>query len=300
MKLSRTSTRCLAILAAGTFLAAAPVSVTYGPDAGFALGASKAFAKDGRDDSGGDDHGGGKGGGGKGGGGGSGSGKSGGRDDSSGSGKGGSGKSDDGGKSGKSDDGGKNGKSDDGGRSGRGSDDDGADDDHGGRGRGGDDPAGDDRGGRRGDAATRGGAAGGTAARGLQVTKFEQGSGGLEVVYSNGVKEEIEGGRYELKNPAGRTLVERAATQRDLARINANVSASGIVPGTGPVAVAPQGSQARKVEVSGSAVEVVYDTGWKEEIENGRYELKDPNNNTVVQRRATSADRDRMLALAGS
>jgi hypothetical protein len=56
---------------------------------------------------------------------------------------------------------------------------------------------------------------------------------------------------------------------------------------------------AGRVEVSGSAIEVSYTTGWREEIEGGRYELKDPNNNTVVERPATAADLRRLQALAG-
>jgi hypothetical protein len=60
----------------------------------------------------------------------------------------------------------------------------------------------------------------------------------------------------------------------------------------------PGGSEVRSVEVSSRAIEVRYATGWKEEIEGGRYEMKDPNNNTVVERRATQADVNRMRALA--
>jgi hypothetical protein len=300
----------MAILAAGTFLTAMPMAVKFHPDSGFSLGAAKAFAKDGGDDDGGDDddHGGSSSGSS---GGGSSSSDDSGDDDhggsSSGSSGGGSSSSDDSGDddhggsssgSGNSNSGsGRSGGDDDGNDDhGGGGADDSAGDDHGGRGRGGDDGPGDDHGGGR--PAGNGAAPGG----GLQVVKIERTATGVEVVYSNGVKEEIEDGRYELKNPAGRTVMERSATQRDVTRINANAKASHITPGTsvnGPVTV-PGGSQARRVEVSGSAIEVIYDTGWKEEIEAGRYELKDPNNNTVVQRRATSADRSRLRALAGS
>ena len=54
-----------------------------------------------------------------------------------------------------------------------------------------------------------------------------------------------------------------------------------------------------EVERRGFNIEVRYDDGWKEEIENGRYELKDPNNRTVVERAATFADRAR-IANAGN
>ena len=134
-----------------------------------------------------------------------------GSDDSGGS--GGSGGSDDsGGGSGRS------GGDDNGGGSGRsgGSDDGGGD--------GGDDRAGDDhrRGGCGGDdrgaVATGGGVGGRAAGR----ASFERTAAGVEVIYSNGVKEEIENGRLEMKDAAGRTVIERPATQRDVARLNGN------------------------------------------------------------------------------
>jgi hypothetical protein len=130
----------------------------------------------------------------------------------------------------------------------------------------------------------------------LRVVKVEQAAGGIEVIYSNGIKEEIENGRFERKDASGRTVVERRATQADLARIRSNVSNSGL---QSPQTSLPGGSEVRSVEVSSRAIEVRYATGWKEEIEGGRYEMKDPNNNTVVERRATQADVDRMRSLAG-
>ena len=59
-------------------------------------------------------------------------------------------------------------------------------------------------------------------------------------------------------------------------------------------------SSVSSVEVSASGnIEIRYTNGWKEELENGRYELKNANNRTVVQRRATAADVARMRAIAG-
>lgn len=49
-----------------------------------------------------------------------------------------------------------------------------------------------------------------------------------------------------------------------------------------------------KAEIEGASVEVTYTDGWKEEIEHGRYELKDPSNRTVVERPATQDDVDRL------
>lgn len=101
-------------------------------------------------------------------------------------------------------------------------------DDRGGRGRGKDDRGKDDKGGdrkgkddRRGrgndDRPTAGGGGGG----GKGVVKVEQAGRNIEVTYANGTKEEIEAGRYERKNAAGRTIVERRATAADIARLKA-------------------------------------------------------------------------------
>ena len=43
----------------------------------------------------------------------------------------------------------------------------------------------------------------------------------IEVVFSDGTKEEIEAGRFERKNALGRTIVERPATAADFARLRA-------------------------------------------------------------------------------
>lgn len=284
--------------AAALALAFAVTPVTIGTDHGLVLEASKAFAKDGSDDSGSS----GKGSGGDN----SGSGKSGSgsdRGDDSGRGRGGDDRGDDRSSGRGSDDDRSSGRDDD---RGRGGDDDHADD-HGDRG--GETQSSDDRRGRGRDEdrAARDDdglqpSAGGSAGSGpLRAIKVERSAGGIEIVYSNNVKEEIEAGRYELKDASGRTVAQRRATQSDFDRIRANLRLSGLqmpAAGNGGTAL-PVGSQARSVEISGGSIEVRYATGWKEEVEGSRYELKDPNNNTVVERPATAADRDRMLALAG-
>lgn len=43
----------------------------------------------------------------------------------------------------------------------------------------------------------------------------------IEVEFPDGTKEEIENGRFERKNALGRTIVERPATTRDVARLRA-------------------------------------------------------------------------------
>jgi hypothetical protein len=272
-------------------LAAAPVQLAPDFDHGVpTLKANAVFARGGGDDGGrGGGGDGGRGGGGDDGGrGGGGGGRGGGDND------GGRGGGDDGGRGRGGDDGDRGGGDDDGGRGrggddrgdddgrgrGRGGDDD-AGDDHGRRGRGGDDHASDDHGGksgRRGD--HRGGA------------KAEIEGDKIEVTFPDGTKQEIEDGRFEQKNAAGRTVVERPATPEDFSQLRAAATGLGV-----PVGRASSRVGGAAVEVSGQNIEVRHTDGWKEEIEGGRYELKDPNNNTVVERSATSDDRSRLEGL---
>lgn len=185
--------RLAVLLLAGAAIAA-PVSVRLDPDAGLRLTSAMAFAKDG--DRGGDDSGG------RGG------------DDRGGDDHGGRGGDDRGG-------------DDHGGRGGddRGDDDRGGDD-HGGRGRGRDDGHADDHGGHgrgRDDrpSGTAGGGTVGGGAAGSRPTEIERSARGIEVSYADGWREELENGRYELKDAQGRTVVERRATTEDMQRLSA-------------------------------------------------------------------------------
>lgn len=128
-------------------------------------------------------------------------------------------------------------------------------------------------------------------------------STGIEVATANGGRIEIENGIYELKNAAGETIVERPATAADYAALGATPPAT--APATAP---APDDNGGRtqirvgrvvEIEQTATSIEVRYSRGWKEEIENGVYELKDPANRTVIERPATAADWDRLVATAG-
>ncbi|MCW3783770.1 hypothetical protein [Defluviimonas salinarum] len=122
------------------------------------------------------------------------------------------------------------GRDDDNGGSGRDDDDDrsgssGSDDDRSGS-SGSSDDSDDDRGRRHGghgidDTAAGAGTGGvtGGGAGGGGVTKFEVSATGVEVTFSDGTKQEIENGRFQRKNSAGRTVEERPATQADLDRL---------------------------------------------------------------------------------
>ncbi len=137
------------------------------------------------------------------------------------------------------------------------------------------------------------------------VAKTEVFGNNIEVTFADGTKEEIENGIFERKNAAGRTVEERPATQADFDRLaaiaGASVSGGGAAPGVpgGGTSVGEREfvlSDGTKIEVAGNNIEVKYGDGWKEEIEGGRYELKDPAGNTVIERPATAGDRSRLEA----
>ena len=99
-------------------------------------------------------------------------------------------------------------------------DDDRGGDDGRGRGRGGDDDRDDDHGRGRGrDDDHAGGPVGTPGDR--TPTRYERSAEGIEVTYADGWREELESGRYELKDPQNRTVVERPATRQDYERLSA-------------------------------------------------------------------------------
>jgi Ca2+-binding RTX toxin-like protein len=123
------------------------------------------------------------------------------------------------------------------------------------------------------------------------VTKIELSPLGIEVNYADGTKEEIEAGRYELKDASGRTIEERDATEADLARLTALIGDATVV--TREVTL----DDGTKIEVGPNQIEVEYPDGTKEEIENGIYERKNAEGDTVEERAATDADRARLEAM---
>ncbi len=127
-------------------------------------------------------------------------------------------------------------------------------------------------------------------------------STGIEEATANGGRIEIENGVYELKNAAGETIVERPATAADYAALGVTPPATATA--TSPATGDSGGAQIRvgrviEVEQTATSIEIRYSRGWKEEIENGVYELKDPANRTVIERPATAADWDRLAAAGG-
>jgi len=141
----------------------------------------------------------------------------------------------------------------------------------------------------------------------ITVVKIEVEGGKIEVEYSDGSEEEIDGGIYERKNAAGDTVEERPATAADRDRLAAysvgdpRDDPGGVseTPGGGAEGIPlPDPSTITKVEIVGSTIEIEYADGSKEEIEAGRYERKNPAGDTVEERPATAEDGARLDALA--
>jgi len=125
----------------------------------------------------------------------------------------------------------------------------------------------------------------------------ERDAEGVGVVYSNQVRERISGGRLEMKDAGGRTVVDRPATAKDIERVRENVRRSGL--GAAKDTSLPAGSEVESVAVSQDGMAVRYREGWTENLAGDRYRFSDPDGNTVVDRPATAEDRSRLLAIAG-
>ena len=143
---------------------------------------------------------------------------------------------------------------------------------------------------------TRGAASSGNAPP-VKAVRVERDAEGVGVVYSNQVRERISGGRLEMKDAGGRTVVDRPATAKDIERVRENVRRSGL--GAAKDTSLPAGSEVESVAVSQDGMAVRYREGWTENLAGDRYRFSDPDGNTVVDRPATAEDRSRLLAIAG-
>jgi len=127
----------------------------------------------------------------------------------------------------------------------------------------------------------------------ITVVKIEVEGGKVEVEYSDGSEEEIDGGIYERKNAAGDTVEERPATAGDQARLEA------LAEDVDPVLVTQEITLAdgTRLETGRDKLEVIFPDGSKTEIEFGRYEEKSPAGDMIVERPATQGDIDALTAL---
>lgn len=122
------------------------------------------------------------------------------------------------------------------------------------------------------------------------IVEVENFAGELKVIFSDGVKEEIEGGFFERKNANGDTVEERPATQADTDRLTG--LAAGFEQTLGPIDAAVV-----KIEREGASVEIYYADGSKEELEGGKYEREAPGDVDLIERAATADDIARFDAL---
>ena len=60
---------------------------------------------------------------------------------------------------------------------------------------------------------------GNTRSRSAPADRIGLSAPNMSVLHSNGMREKISGGRYEMRDAGGRTIVNRPATQSDLARL---------------------------------------------------------------------------------
>jgi hypothetical protein len=104
----------------------------------------------------------------------------------------------------------------------------------------------------------------------------------------------VENGRYERRDSSGRTIEERPATAADLALVGRSATGKTQVS-AGSRSHRRGGGVVARLETSGSNIEITYDDGWKEEISNGFYELKDDLGRTVIERPARSSDSSRLF-----
>ncbi|GMG84521.1 hypothetical protein LNKW23_37370 [Paralimibaculum aggregatum] len=114
----------------------------------------------------------------------------------------------------------------------------------------------------------------------------------IEVAYSDGSKEEIEAGVYELKDPAGETILERPATATDRVRLEGIAAGNPAV-----VAQAFPLADGSILETGPNRIEQTFPDGSRIEIEGGIYEEKAADGTTIVERPATQADIDGLTAL---
>lgn len=124
----------------------------------------------------------------------------------------------------------------------------------------------------------------------MDILKLELFADDIQVRYTDGSREEIQGGIYERKDRNGDTVEQRPATQSDADRMTALAEAY-------EDQIKPLDAVVVRVQIVGTHIDVDYDNGFRESIEAGIYEIKDANNDTIFERAATSVDMDRLLSL---
>ena len=125
----------------------------------------------------------------------------------------------------------------------------------------------------------------------MEIFAVEVFDGHIKIEYADGSSEEVDGGIYERKNANGRTVEQRATTAADSDRLAA-------LAGEFEAATPPSSAEVTKVQVIGDNIEIEYADGTRERIEDGVYERKDADNETIIERTAADSDVERLSDLA--
>jgi Ca2+-binding RTX toxin-like protein len=124
----------------------------------------------------------------------------------------------------------------------------------------------------------------------MDIRKLEIFGEDVDVRYADGTREEVEGGWYERKDSSGDTVEKRPASDADISRLTA-------LAATYEASIVPLDDVVVAVQIAGGEIDVIYDSGIKEEIEDGVYEINNANGRTIFERPATAEDFARLTGL---
>ena len=125
----------------------------------------------------------------------------------------------------------------------------------------------------------------------MEIIAVEVFDGHIRIDYADGSREDVSGGVYERKDARGKTVEERAATAADIDRLTALAVEF-------EAANQPSSAEVIDAQLLGDNIEIEYADGTRDIIENGVYERKDANNETIIERPATEEDAARLAGLA--
>lgn len=125
----------------------------------------------------------------------------------------------------------------------------------------------------------------------MDIEKIEIFGQKIKIEYVDGSREDIQAGRYTLRDAEGDRVARRTATEEDRARLQglADAFVAASLPGD-DVAITSHNQTATELQVR-------YADGRAESVEAGIYQIKNAQNDTIFETTATQAHTDRLLAL---
>jgi serralysin len=125
----------------------------------------------------------------------------------------------------------------------------------------------------------------------MDIAKIEIFGLKIKIAYVDGSREDIQAGRYTLRDAEGDRVERRTATDEDRTRLQALADAfvTASLPGE-DVAITSHTQTATELQVR-------YVDGRAESVELGVYQIKNAQNDTIFETTATQAHTDRLLAL---